>query len=152
MKNKQFLIFGTIAIILTISFVLINLIISEKIENKENDLPTLNPDSIEGSAIYQIGSFEISTLIINGSINSVTKFDEYNLIFVEISPFDKGSLTIKIPKNILEAINDDYSKFSFFVLSDGEETIYEQIDSETIKINFQNNTKKIEILGTSRLN
>lgn len=134
------------------SFISINFIISDDIKNKENDLPTLNPDFIERSTIYQIGSFEIYATIVNGSINSITKLDDYNSIFVEISPFDQGDLTIKIPKTMLKAINDDYSKFSFFVLSDGEETIYEQIDFETIKINFQNNTKKIEILGTSRLN
>lgn len=150
MKNKQFLIFGIVAIILII--ILIDFVISDKMEIKDNDLQTQNSDSLEGTHTYHIDSFEISTTVINGSIHSITKLDDSNSILVEIDPFDQGNLTIKIPKTMLKAINDDYSKFSFFVLSDGEEITYEQIDSETIKINFQNNTKKIEILGTSRLN
>lgn len=108
--------------------------------------------SITHSSTYQIDSFEVSTTIINGSINSITKLDDSNSILVELSPFNDGNLIIKIPKTMLKTIDDDYSKFSFFILTDGEETPYEEIDSETIKINFQNYTKKIEIIGASRLN
>jgi|CXWL01.1.fsa_nt_gi hypothetical protein len=151
-KNKQFLIFGIVAIIFAVSFVLINFVISDKIEIRENDLQKLNPESVGVSSSYPIGSFKISTTIINGSINSITKLDDSNSILVEINSINQGDLTIKIPKTMLKAINDDYSKFFFFVLSDDEETNYEQIDPETIKINFQNNTKKIEIIGASRLN
>lgn len=149
-KNKQFLIFGIMAIVFTI--ILINFAIPDKMKIKETDFQPQNPTAIGVPSTYQIDSFEISTIIINGSINSITKRDDTNSILVEIDPIDQGNLTIKIPKTMLKPLNDDYSKFLFFVLSDGEEITYEQLDSETIKINFKNNTQKIEIIGASRLN
>lgn len=151
MTNKKFLIFGIVAIIITISFFLLDLHISDRAETKSGS-KTLNPDSIPRSSTYQIDSFEISTTIINGSINSITKLDDSNSILVELSPFNDGNLIIKIPKTMLKAIDNDYSKFFFLILSDGEEIPYELIDTETTKINFQNHTKKIEIIGASRLN
>lgn len=116
------------------------------------DFEKMNSDSIMRSFTYQIDSFEVSVTIANGSINKITKLDDTNSIFIEMSSFNQGYLITHIPRTMLKALNDDYSKFSFFVISDGEETVYEQIDPETIKINFENNTGEIEIVGISKLN
>ena len=148
MKNKP-IIFGTAATIIIVSIFLVNFMNSGKIEIPNN---SPNPDHNSKSSIYTVDSLQVSTKTINGSINNITKINDSNSIVVEINPLDKGYLLIKIPQKMLKAINDDYTKFSFFVISDGEETAYEQLDSETIKINFQNDTRKIEIIGASRLN
>lgn len=137
MKNKLYLISGIAASIIIISFISFNLLTSDHGEIKFT---------------YQIDSFKVPTTIVNGSINKITKHNDTNSILIEMNSSNQGYLIIQIPKTMLKALNDDYSKFYFFVISDGKETSYEQIDSETIKINFKKYTKKIEIAGASRLN
>lgn len=151
MMKTIFIIFGVAAIIVAASLVSLSLLNSDRQETKDHDSEK-KLDPAPRSFTYQIDSFEVPTTIVNGSINKITKLDEANSILVEITSSDQGYLIIQIPKTMLKALNDDYTKFYFFVISNDEETPYEQIDSETIKINFEKDTKKIEIVGASRLN
>ncbi len=152
MKKRVFLILAVAAIIITTSLVSFSWLNADHKKTEEPDSEKTKSDFVSRSFTYQIDSFEVPTTIVNGSINAITKIDHTNSILVEITPFNQGYLIIQIPKTMLKALNDDYSKFYFIVLSYGEETLYEQIDSETIKINFQNDTKKIEIVGASQPN
>lgn len=152
MKNKTFLILGVIAIVIAASLVSFNLLNLNQKETEEQEIEKSKSDSAIHYFTYQIDSFEVPTTIVNGSINTITKNDDTNSILVEITTLNQGYLIIQIPKTMLKALNDDYSKFYFIIISDGEETSYEQIDAETIKINFKHNAKKIEIIGASQPN
>jgi len=82
--------------------------------------------------------------IINGGkiISIIPDLDETSLI-ITIETTTDGELIITLPKDVIDGI--------FFVLVDGEETMYtEEVNdnSSTLIIPFYNGTEEIEIIGT----
>lgn len=142
MKRKTILISAIIATIMVVSLVSFNLWTSDSKKSHSNS----------SSLVYRVGSFDLNTTIVNGSINKITKLDDRNSILVEMGSFNQGYLIIQTPKILFKALNDDYDNLFFIILLDNEETSYEQVDPETIKIVFPNDSKEIEIVGTSKLN
>ena len=82
-------------------------------------------------------------------LNIIPDLDAVSLL-ISIETTDEGSITLTIPRSVLDAsINggDD----EFFVLVDGEEVDFEEIRTSvdrTITIDFLAGTEQIEIIGT----
>ena len=91
-------------------------------------------------------SYEITNAKLN---NVVPDLDAVSLI-IYIETTDEGSITLTIPRSILDAsINDGDDEF--FVLVDGEEIDFEEITTSvdrTLNIDFLPGTEQIEIIGT----
>ena len=92
----------------------------------------------------------ISYEITNGKvINSIPDLDAVSLLLY-IESTDDGSITLTIPRSVLDAtINSEDDQF--FVLVDGEEVDFEEIATSTertLTINFMAGTEEIEIIGT----
>jgi predicted secreted protein with PEFG-CTERM motif len=92
----------------------------------------------------------ISYEITNGKIiNVIPDMDAVSLL-VYIESTDDGSITLTIPRSVLDATisnGDD----EFFVLVDGEEVDFEEIitsTDRTLTINFLAGSEQIEIIGT----
>ena len=82
-------------------------------------------------------------------LNVVPDLDAVSLL-IYIETIDEGSITLTIPRSILDAsINDGDDEF--FVLVDGEEVDFEEITTSadrTLTIDFLAGTEQIEIIGT----
>ena len=82
-------------------------------------------------------------------INVIPDLDAVSLL-IYIEAIDDGSITLTIPRTVLDAIiheGDD----EFFVLVDGEEVDFEEITTSkdrTLTIEFNAGTEQIEIIGT----
>ena len=92
----------------------------------------------------------ISYEITNGKvINSIPDLDAVSLLLY-IESTDDGSITLTIPRSVLDAtINSEDDQF--FVLVDGEEVDFEEIATSTERtliINFLAGAEEIEIIGT----
>ena len=92
----------------------------------------------------------VSYEIVNGElINVIPDMDAVSLL-VHIESTDDGSITLTIPRSVLDAtINNGDDQF--FVLVDGEEVDFEEIitsTDRTLTINFLAGTEEIEIIGT----
>jgi predicted secreted protein with PEFG-CTERM motif len=92
----------------------------------------------------------ISYEITNGKvINVIPDMDAVSLI-VHIESIDEGSITLTIPRSVLDStINNGDDEF--FVLVDGEEAYFDEIITSvdrTLTINFSAGTEEIEIIGT----
>ena len=92
----------------------------------------------------------ISYEITNGKvINSIPDLDAVSLLLY-IESTDDGSITLTIPRSVLDAtINSEDDQF--FVLVDGEEVDFEEIATSTertLTINFMAGAEEIEIIGT----
>ena len=92
----------------------------------------------------------ISYEITNGKvINSIPDLDAVSLLLY-IESTDDGSITLTIPRSVLDAtINSEDDQF--FVLVDGEEVDFEEIltsTERTLTINFLAGSEEIEIIGT----
>jgi len=92
----------------------------------------------------------ISYEITNGKLlNVIPDLDAVSLL-IYIETTDAGSITLTIPRSVLDAsINDGDDEF--FVLVDGEEVDFEEIKTSvdrTLTIDFLAGTEQIEIIGT----
>ena len=88
--------------------------------------------------------------ITNGKIiNVIPDLDAVSLL-IDIEAIDDGSITLTIPRSVLDAtINDNDDEF--FVLVDGEEVDFEEITTSTdrtLTIEFSAGSEQIEIIGT----
>ncbi|QMU54398.1 MAG: PEFG-CTERM sorting domain-containing protein [Nitrosopumilus sp.] len=101
--------------------------------------------SVQGS--NDLIGYEITGGKIVGLIPDV---DASSLI-ISIDATSDGSLTLTIPRSVLDATNDEDGDDDFFVLIDGEEVSFNEITSSTdrkITIAFPAGAETIEIIGT----
>ena len=101
--------------------------------------------SVQGS-VDLIG-YEIT----GGKLLSIMTDVDANSLIILIDATDNGSLTITIPRSVLDALLGDGSDDDFFVLVDGEEVDFDEIISSTdriLTIEFLAGTELIEIIGT----
>ena len=109
-----------------------------------NSLVTATTVTIQDSA--DLISYEITNAKL---LNIIPDLDAVSLL-IYIETTDEGSITLSIPRSILDSsINggDD----EFFVLVDGEEVDFEEIKTSvdrTLTIEFLSGTEQIEIIGT----
>ena len=93
----------------------------------------------------------ISYEITNGKIiNIMTDMDAKSLL-IDIEAWDDGSITLTIPRSVLDAKINDGDDDEFFVLVDGEEVDFEEITTSTdrtLTIEFSAGSEQIEIIGT----
>lgn len=97
--------------------------------------------------------FSINYTITEGNKLSDAKFSsKFTALTLSLHTTRDGTLTVTIPKALLNAKNDKNQDLQFIILEDGQEITYKQIDSSildrTLSIQFQNNTSKIEIIAT----
>ena len=101
--------------------------------------------SVQGS-VDLIG-YEIT----GGKLLSIMTDVDANSLIILIDATDDGSLTITIPRSVLDALLGDGSDDDFFVLVDGEEVDFDEIISSTdriLTIEFLAGAEEIEIIGT----
>ena len=88
--------------------------------------------------------------ITNGKITNVIPDLDAVSLLIDIEAIDDGSITLTIPRSVLDAtINDNDDEF--FVLVDGEEVDFEEITTSTDRtliIEFLAGSEQIEIIGT----
>ncbi len=110
----------------------------------EESIVTDTTVSVQGS-VDLIG-YEIT----GGKLISIMTDVDANSLIISIDATDDGSLTITIPRSVLDATfngEDD----DFFVLVDGEEVDFDEIASSTdrtLTIEFSAGAEQIEIIGT----
>jgi len=101
--------------------------------------------SVQGS-VDLIG-YEIT----GGKLLAITSDVDANSLIISIDATDDGSLTLTIPRSVLDALFEDGSDDEFFVLVDGEEVDFDEITSSTdrtLTIEFPAGAEEIEIIGT----
>ena len=88
--------------------------------------------------------------ITNGKITNVIPDLDAVSLLIDIEAIDDGSITLTIPRSVLDStINDNDDEY--FVLVDGEEVDFEEITTSTdrtLTIEFLAGSEQIEIIGT----
>ena len=130
--------------------------VHEKMQDSTIEDSTIEDSVIPDSVITEttISVHDSTDLIFyeitNGKLkNVVPNMDDISL-HVYIEAMDDGSITLTIPRSVLDAsINEGDDEF--FVLVDGEEVDFEEIKTSvdrTLTIEFSAGTEQIEIIGT----
>ena len=98
--------------------------------------------------------FSVNYTITNAKILNI-RYDMPSMsLFVIIQPNNNGNLTITIPRALMDSKQIDHkTDFQFFVLSDGQESNFNEIKKtstdRTLLIPFTQSTNKIEIIGAT---
>ena len=124
--------------------------VNEEAVAEESEATIIDSIITATSITIQDSTDLISYEITNGKvINSIPDLDAVSLLLY-IESTDDGSITLTIPRSVLDAtINSEDDQF--FVLVDGEEVDFEEIATSTertLTINFMAGTEEIEIIGT----
>ena len=94
--------------------------------------------------------FDVSYSITGGKVLGITADVEAKSLLVSIQTTSDGTLTITLPRGLIDAkIND--ADDNFFVLIDGEEVEFDEEKTSTdrtLTIHFQDGAEEIEIIGT----
>ena len=134
---------------------IINVPENELEQNIVEDIVTDDPviiDSIVTATTLTIQESTdlISYEITNGKITNVIPDLDAVSLLIDIEAINDGSITLTIPRSVLDAtINDKDDEF--FVLVDGEEVDFEEISTltdRTLTIEFLAGSEQIEIIGT----
>ncbi|MGI0041941.1 MAG: PEFG-CTERM sorting domain-containing protein, partial [Nitrosopumilaceae archaeon] len=94
--------------------------------------------------------YTISSLIVGGKILEIFPDAEIQSLVITVETISDGSLTIKLPREVIDAkigTEDD----EFFVLLDGTESVFTESKSSTFRtltIEFPQGTEEILIIGT----
>src|SRR5574342_557973 len=122
-------------------------------ENRSNETTFgFSGSTSSGKKIHVEGTdFDVSYSITGGKVLGITADVEAKSLLVSIQTTSDGTLTITLPRELIDAkINGEDD--SFFVLIDGEETsdVSEETTStdRTLTISFQDGAEEIEIIGT----
>ena len=114
-------------------------------------IPTEEPSTVTDTTVSVQGSNDlVGYEITGGKLLGISPDVEANSLIISIDATSNGSLTLTIPRSVLDAtINggDD----DFFVLIDGEEVDFDETTSSTdrtLTIAFPAGAEEIEIIGT----
>ncbi len=100
--------------------------------------------SVEGSSDL------IGYVITGGKLLNITPNVDSNSLIISIEATEDGSLTLTIPRSVLDATNDGEDD-DFFVLIDAEERDFDETTTSTeriLTIAFLAGAEEIEIIGT----
>jgi len=106
-----------------------------------------------GTSIKVTGTdFMVNYKIVGGKLLSITPDTESKSLIIAIEATQDGSLTITLPRAVIDAMKGDQDD-SFIVLVDGEEaSVYDEIETtstdRTLYIEFPAGAEQIEIIGT----
>jgi predicted secreted protein with PEFG-CTERM motif len=126
-------------------------ILSNEIEESIVDDPVIMNSIVTATTITVQKSTDLVVYeITNGKLINVIPDIDARSLLIYIEALDDGSITLTIPRSVLDAtINDEDDEF--FVLVDGEEVDFEEITTSTdrtLTIEFFAGSEQIEIIGT----
>ena len=103
-------------------------------------------ESSDNVSVIHLEDYNVYYKITGGKILKIIPDVENTSLIIEIETWGDGELMITLPKEVI-----DTNEGSFFILVDGEETVYysqDESDSRTLIIPFYNGSEIIEIIGT----
>ncbi|MCE2615238.1 MAG: PEFG-CTERM sorting domain-containing protein [Nitrosopumilus sp. (ex Thoosa mismalolli)] len=119
--------------------------IVEKPEGNGGSEVTKTTVTLQGSS--EVIGYEIT----GGKLLGITPDVDANSLIVSIQAIEDGSLTLTIPRTILESQTTDGEDTDIFVLVDGEEVDFDETTTSTdrvLTIGFPAGAEEIEIIGT----
>ena len=98
------------------------------------------------------GTFDLEYTINGGAIKDIILEPENYTLLIQIESPDEGTISLKIPRNSLDALKPSGQDEEFIVLIDNIQVPYEETDTNSqlrfITINFEEGDEEIEIIGT----
>lgn len=98
------------------------------------------------------GTFDLEYTTNGGAVKDIILEPENYTLLIQIESPDEGTVSLKIPRNSLDASKPDGQDEKFIVLIDNIQVPYEETETNSelrfITINFEEGDSEIEIIGT----
>ena len=107
-------------------------------------------DQYSSITVYET-SHILEYLINHGSVNQVIPNVDSNSLSVFVDNTREDILVLAIPRNVLDATNNNNQDADFFVLVDGKETQFDETATSTTRVltmTIPPNSNEIEVIGT----
>lgn len=127
--------------------------------NIAEDQFSFSPRSeISTTSIFEVdadeyGTFDVEYSIEGGIVKNMLIDKDIFALIVVIESTDSGSISLEIPREVLDAKKQDKTDDTFIIIIDGIEAPYQETitdsDSRIITINFEQGDSDIEIIGTT---
>ena len=137
--------------LITVTYGTVNRTTETSFEFGGSIIPAKEPPAVTDTTVSVQGSNDsVGYEITGGKLSGISPDVEANSLIISIDATNNGSLTLTIPRSVLDAtINggDD----DFFVLIDGEEVDFDETTTSTdrtLTIAFPVGAEEIEIIGT----
>ncbi|WP_428324755.1 PEFG-CTERM sorting domain-containing protein [Nitrosopumilus sp.] len=111
----------------------------------------VSPDITDTTASVEGSTDLIGYEITGGKLLGIMPDVDANSLIISIDATEDGSITLTVPRSVLDATFPDGGDDEFFVLIDGEEADFDESKSttdRTLTISFPAGTEQIEIIGT----
>jgi predicted secreted protein with PEFG-CTERM motif len=99
------------------------------------------------------GTFDVEYSIDGGIVKNMLVDEDIFALIVVIESTDDGSISLEIPREVLDAKKQDKTDDTFIIIIDGIEAPYQETitdsNSRIITINFEQGDSDIEIIGTT---
>ena len=113
--------------------------------------PDIGSQVTDTTVSVQGSSDLIGYMITGGKLLSIMPDVDATSLIISIDATNDGSLTLTIPRSVLDATQDNGEDDVFFVLIDGEEADFDETTTSTdrtLTIEFPAGAEEIEIIGT----
>ena len=103
---------------------------------------------------FKVGdkAYPIKYQITGGKVNGVAIEKDNSTIVANISSTSNGTLTIELPRNVIDSKNPGNVDDKYVVFIDGQNVAFDEIKNNnqvrTLKIDFDNGSKQIALAGT----
>ncbi len=115
--------------------------------SKQQNIPILSNSTKIGGTDFTL-NYDIAG---NGKILDANMDTQSKSLILSLKTSSNGTLTVSIPKALLDAKKNDRGMGGFIMLKDGQETSFTQIrdmmTERTFSIPFTNGTQKIDIIA-----
>ena len=123
-------------------------IMPESVASEESNSTQVDfSNSIKLSDFDHVLSYDLSS----ANLKNILVQPESNSLVILIDSLDDGSLSIALPRDVIDAKSASGLDASFFILVNGEEALFDETISDTeriISVNFPAGTEQVEIIGT----
>ena len=112
---------------------------------------------IETTDIFEVdagsyGTFDVDYTLRGATVKNMVVDSEIFALIIILETDDDGAITLKLPRESIDATKTGEQDDTFIILIDGTEVPYREIstnaDSRTITIEFEEGDSDIEIIGT----
>ncbi len=119
-----------------------------------DDVPHYDDDNVTEGTFKVEGSGDLVTYEIKGGkLLGIVPDPDGNSLIISIEATEDGSITITIPRTVLDAVNENGQDEDFFVFVDNHETDHDEMTPHippfrSLTIEFPAGAQEIEIVGT----
>ena len=118
---------------------------------------TPNQEFLETTDSFEVqipngGTFDLEYTINGGAVTDIILEPDNFTLLIQIDTPDEGTISLKIPRESLDALKPNDQDEDFIVLIDNVQVPYEETETNSqlrfISINFEEGDTEIEIIGT----